>query len=165
LQYETYSQRVVPEAINFLATAILALAPPSFNLDPIPGTFPLRKDARELGVYLKPKLASKLQVRTADLPSLMDCDRFGKEYEQDKVDILGLALRLLGRYAEMHKDLVGFIEVFEPFYEIIYTLSNTNVPASIKVRAHGGCLTAMTEQELISLVVLARPSVRKNLKS
>jgi len=135
LQYETYSQRIVPEAINFLATAILALAPPSFNLDPIPGTFPLRKDSRELGVYLKPKLASKLLVRPADLPTLMDGDHFGKDYEQDKVDTLALALRLMGRFAEMQKDLPGFIELFEPFYEMVFALSSTNVPASLKVRS------------------------------
>jgi nucleolar protein 14 len=63
----------------------------------------------------------------------MDCDKFGVEYEQDKVDLLGLALRLVGRFAEMQKDLVAFIEVFEPFYQIMFGLSATNAPASIKV--------------------------------
>ena len=133
LQYETYSQRIVPEALNFLATTILAFAPASFGLDPVPGNFPLRTDVRQLGVFIKPKLASKLSVRPADLPSLMDCDKFGVEYEQDKVDLLGLALRLVGRFAEMQKDLVAFIEVFEPFYQIMFGLSATNAPASIKV--------------------------------
>lgn len=63
----------------------------------------------------------------------MDCDKFGAEYEQDKVDLLGLALRLVGKFAEMQKDLVAFVEVFEPFYEIVFALGATKVPASIKV--------------------------------
>lgn len=116
-----------------MATTVLALAPASFNLDPVPGSFPLRSDIRQLGVYLKHKLSSKLSVRPADLPSLMDCDKFGAEYEQDKVDLLGLALRLVGKFAEMQKDLVAFVEVFEPFYEIVFALGATKVPASIKV--------------------------------
>jgi hypothetical protein len=50
---------------------------------------------------------------------------------------MGLALKLVGKFAEMHEGTDAFGEVYEPFFEIVFALSGSKVPAGVKVSMMG----------------------------
>lgn len=123
LQFERLSKRLIPEAINFLINTVLHLAPHHYkDITLLPGSFPspdFDSDlCRPLSLQLNPKKPPILQ--TANLSSLIS----SRTSEQAKADLLGLALELIGRFANMYKGLDGFIELYQPISEIIQNLDD-----------------------------------------
>ncbi|KAF8738680.1 hypothetical protein AX14_010609 [Amanita brunnescens Koide BX004] len=126
LQYESLSKRFVPEAINFAVNAVVHLAPQGYeSASTLPGFFPapdFRSDLHE-----------KLRIRTSDevvtpgKANLLALLVTREPPEQDKMDLLALALNILGRYADMYKALEGFIELYEPILEIIQRIRKPKV--------------------------------------
>ncbi|KAF9450928.1 Nop14-like protein [Macrolepiota fuliginosa MF-IS2] len=118
LQYESLSKRFVPEALTFLANAFLHLAPTKYkDAASLPGYFPApdfrSENCRLLAMKTK---KSTPKPRKPDLTALLTLE---EPSEQAKVDLLAMALDLLGRFADMYKGLDGFLELCEPILEII----------------------------------------------
>ena len=119
LQFEVFSKRLVPEAINFLVNAVLHLAPHRYKeIASVPGSFPSPDFSSELRppltINIKKPSASAVQI--PDIAVLLSTE---KPTEQVKTDLLGLLFNLLGKYAEMYKGLDGFIELYEPVTEVL----------------------------------------------
>jgi Nop14-like family len=132
LQFETLSKRLVPEAVNFLANTILHLAPHGFR-DPtsIPGSFPspdFRSDlCRPLSMDVK-----KSRDLSAHKPNIKAILSRGDVDEQTKVDLLGLSLDLLVRFADMYKSLEGFLELFEPLSAMLHNIHTKKLSPSLQ---------------------------------
>lgn len=133
LQYEEMSKRLVPEAINFLYNALLHLAPHKFKSEgSLPGTFPSPDFKAEhcQTLTLNTKKAKKLSIQKPNLVSLLAEE--GSD-EQSKLDLLGLTLELLGKYADLYKSLEGFIELFEPALVILGGIKTDGLPVDVTV--------------------------------
>lgn len=132
LQFEELSKRLVPEALNFIQDSLLHLAPHRFNDEAsLPGLFPapdfLSERCKALGLGKK---AKKLDVRKPELAHLLDDSAVG---EQSKVDLLGLTLDLLGQYADLHKGLDGFIELYDPVVSLLDGVKADSMPSGLAV--------------------------------
>lgn len=136
LQYEELSKRLVPEAINFSINAVLHLAPSSLkNVTSIPGSFPSPDFHSDLcaPLAIDVKKSKHLDFRTPNLHQLLTDENY---QEQDKLDLLGLAFRLLDRFSEMYKSLDGFIELYQPVLDILTKLSITKLSEGVRVGLH-----------------------------
>lgn len=132
LQYEELSKRLVPEALNFLQNTLLHLAPHKFKDEAaLPGFFPSPdfKAAHSAGLTVGRK-AKKLDVQRPDLTTLLAGD---VAEEQAKVNLLGLALELLGQYADMYKGLEAFIELYDPVVALLEGIKQDALPATLAV--------------------------------
>jgi nucleolar protein 14 len=112
----------VPEAVNFAVNSVLHLAPHGWaDVAALPGAFP----APDFGLALCRGLAIrdlKNAVgagagKKAELAVLLTMTE--APTEEGKAQLLGLAVDLLGRFADMYKGLEGFIELYEPVLEIL----------------------------------------------
>lgn len=132
-QYEALSKRLVPEALNFLASALLLLAPHRFkDVSSIPGGFPV-PDLGELSLLrLNIKKAKKLAIRKPDLRSLLG-DVPHDDGEQNKVDLLALTFSLTAKFADYYKGLDGFIELYQPLRDILSGLTSINLTSDLQV--------------------------------
>ncbi|KAJ7849826.1 nucleolar protein 14 [Mycena olivaceomarginata] len=116
LQFEVQlSKRLVPEAVNFAVNSVLHLAPHGWaDVAALPGAFP----APDFGSALCRGLAIRdLKNTKAELAVLLTMTE--APTEEGKAQLLGLAVDLLGRFADMYKGLEGFIELYEPVLEIL----------------------------------------------
>lgn len=151
LQFEELSKRYVPEAVSFVVNAVLYLAPHTFSdAASIPGSFPapdLKAD-RATSISLDIKKAKELDVRPANLTSILT---EGVNDHQAKVDLLALALDLLGRFAEMYKDLDPFVEIYDPILQTLEKLKVKKLPQSLQVSS---ALRAARRYVLISILWL-----------
>ncbi|KAF9006737.1 nucleolar protein 14 [Cyathus striatus] len=119
LQYETFSKRLVPEAVNFLVNTILHLAPSHFkDVSDLPGSFPSPDFRSILCLPLQLNINRK-KPPIAQKSNLSNLLSDSKPTEQVKADLLGLALELLGRYADIYKGIDGFIELYQPILEVL----------------------------------------------
>ncbi|TFY63142.1 hypothetical protein EVG20_g6438 [Dentipellis fragilis] len=128
LQYEELSKRFVPEALNFAVNAVLHLAPHSYqNSHSLPGSLFSPDFGTEL--RMSDKKAKKLSAHKANLSELLNADN---DNEQAKVDLLGIALDLVGWFADMYKGLEGFIELFEPILEVVEHVKLEALPTDLQ---------------------------------
>ncbi|KAK2465987.1 hypothetical protein APHAL10511_001628 [Amanita phalloides] len=119
LQYESLSKRFVPEAINFMINAVLHLVPQGYeSVAVIPGCFPSpdvhSEPCQKLRIRSKP--GEVIYPGTANLPTLFATQDYA---EQAKVDLLALALNLLGSFADMYKGLEAFVDLYGPILDIV----------------------------------------------
>ncbi|KAI0776188.1 Nop14-like protein [Trametes elegans] len=134
MHYEKLSKRFVPEAINFLVNVVLHLAPhPYQDVASLPGNFPAQdfRSSFTLSLALTGKKAKKLSLGKPDLGRYLSDDSLD---EQAKVDLLGLSLELLGRFADMYKSLEGFIELYTPVQEILGSVNTSGLPSDLEIR-------------------------------
>ncbi|KAG1904084.1 Nop14-like protein [Suillus fuscotomentosus] len=154
LQYEGLSKRLVPEAINFSINAVLHLAPSSLKNDTsIPGSFPSPDFHSDLcaPLAIDVKKSKHLDFRTPNLCQLLTDENY---QEQDKLDLLGLAFRLLDRFSEMYKSLDGFIELYQPVLDILTKLSITKLSEGVRTQA------SSLQDKLTRLLKFARQARR-----
>ena len=131
LQYELLSKRLVPEAVNFAVNAVVHLALHGYeSVSTLPGIFPAPDFRSDLLQKLRIRVKSGVVV-TPGRANLLALLVTREPAEQDKMDLLALALNILGRYADMYKGLEGFIELFEPILEIIQQIQK---PKRLQVR-------------------------------
>lgn len=119
LQFEELSKRFVPEAVTFAINTVLHLAPHSYqDAASLPGSFPTPdfKSERSVALSLDTKKAKQLTVGSPDLPRIL---AGASSDEQSKLNLLSLALDLLGRFAEMYKDLDAFVELYDPILQVL----------------------------------------------
>jgi nucleolar protein 14 len=132
-QFEHLSKRLVPEVINFLINSVLHLCPHQFkDVSSLPGSFPspdFHSDlCRPLSITVK-----KVGGLTMEKPNLVNIMCASTPNEQTKVDLLALAINLLGRFAHMYKDLDGFIELYRPVQDITFKLDANKLPTELQV--------------------------------
>lgn len=141
LRYEQFSKRFVPETINVVLNAILHLSPHRFkDATSVPGAFPCPDLNSDLcrPLRLSKKHAKTLEPNPPVLPALLSSKLGEKtEVEQRKVDLLAVALDLLGRFGDIYKSLEGFIELYEPALEILEGLQLEGASSGLQV-----CLSA-----------------------
>ena len=133
LQYEQLSKRFVPEAINFLANAVLHLAPHKFaDKARVPGFFPCPDYGSEHcpSLTISGKKARDMVPKQPQLTQLLSGEDID---EQDKVDLFGLTMDLLRRFADMYKGLDGFIELYEPLVELLSGVKPSGLPSVLSV--------------------------------
>ncbi|PFH50129.1 hypothetical protein AMATHDRAFT_61585 [Amanita thiersii Skay4041] len=136
LHYEVLSKRFVPEVINFLINTVLHLAPHGYKTSSsLPGTFA----SPDFGSNQYPDLTLNTKSgkgRIPTKPNLLALLSLEEPNEQAKADLLGLALDLLNRFADMYKGLEGFIELFEPILEIIQNIKTRRLAEEFQSRIH-----------------------------
>ena len=133
LQFEAISKRFVPEAINFLVNSVLHLAPHKYQeISTLPGSFPSPDFRTDLCRSLS--LSRNVQNGpTPQKPNLLSLLAASNLNEQSKVDLLGIALNLLGQFADMYKALDGFIELYEPILVILENIQLKYLPDGLRV--------------------------------
>ncbi|CDO73803.1 hypothetical protein BN946_scf185015.g132 [Trametes cinnabarina] len=134
MHYEKLSKRLVPEAMNFLVNSVLHLSPHFYkDAASIPGSFPLQdfKTSMTSMLSVDAKKAKELTLGKPDLAQCLSGEDFS---EQQKVDLLGLALELLARYADMYKGVEGFIELYTPIHEILGAVQSSSLPSDLASR-------------------------------
>lgn len=112
----------MPEATNFLFNALLILAPHSLERKDIPSPFPILDFEKHSELAVKTKAASKLSPEPAPLVEIINWDSTHAVPEQHKIDLLAVTYALIGQFAELYKELPGFIELFTPFHAIAASL-------------------------------------------
>ncbi|KAG8777045.1 nucleolar complex protein 14, partial [Serendipita sp. 397] len=133
MQYEDFSKRLVPEAINFTVQSLLLLSSSSYtNAKSIPGSFPV-PDIDIIGSKLHFKLKKARDIAPGQ-PRLFDIVNETLTGEQPKLDLLCTALELIRRFAEVYKPLDGFIELFSPIVDILQHLIVNKLPTSVHDR-------------------------------
>ncbi|KAF8897899.1 nucleolar protein 14 [Infundibulicybe gibba] len=118
IQFEELSKRYIPEAVSFLTNTVLFLAPHSYEAPSLPGSFPSPDFGSELCQSLAIKPGKKLNDYAARKANLVELLTLKQPNELAKLDLLNLSFQLLGKCAEMHKGLDGFIEIYEPVLQI-----------------------------------------------
>ncbi|KAG2149303.1 nucleolar protein 14 [Suillus clintonianus] len=154
LQYEELSKRLVPEAVNFSINAVLHLAPSSLkNVASIPGSFPSPDFRSDLcaPLTIDVKKSKHLDFHTPNLHRLLTDVHYE---EQDKLDLLGLAFRLLDRFSEMYKSLAGFIELYQPLLDILTKLNIAKLSEGVRTQA------SSLQDKLTRLLKFARQARR-----
>jgi nucleolar protein 14 len=132
-QYEELSQRLVPEAINFLLNTLIHLFPHKFTADTLPGAFPCPDFASEQcrSLKIKSKAGKSLKPTTPDLSSIL----LGKVDNEDqvKVDLLSVTLALAENFAKLYGSSDAFIELFEPTLEVLEGVKIADFSETLKV--------------------------------
>ncbi|KAI0650474.1 Nop14-like protein [Trametes meyenii] len=134
MHYEKLSKRFVPEATNFLVNTVLHLAPHSYqDTTSVPGDFPLQdfRTAQTLSLAIEVKKAKKLSTHKPDLGRYLSEGVLG---EQAKVDLLGVSLELLRKFADMYKGLEGFVELYTPIQTVLGSIRSGSLPADLATR-------------------------------
>ncbi|CCL98246.1 uncharacterized protein FIBRA_00240 [Fibroporia radiculosa] len=134
LQYESLSKRIVPETVNFLANSVLHLAPHTFaDKSSLPGFFPCQdfgsKQCASLAIDF-----SKMKKTTLGKPNLPQLLSDTDTSEQGKLNLLGLSLELLDRFADMYKSLDGFIELYDPILRLLDGVRSQSFPEGLLER-------------------------------
>ncbi|KAG8692855.1 nucleolar complex protein 14, partial [Ceratobasidium sp. 395] len=141
LQYESFSKRLVPEAINFLVNACLHLGPHKFTIKNLPGWFPAPDLNSPLCQNIRLKSSSKTTPSTPNLSTLIGLEGNGES--QDRVNVLALAFTLLARFAQMYASLDGFVELFSPVHKVLEGLALSKHSAELQKR-HASTLDAIS---------------------
>ncbi|KAG8906997.1 nucleolar complex protein 14 [Tulasnella sp. 403] len=132
IQYQTLSHRLMPETLNFLLNACLLLSPHSLKKSTLPGNFPapdFTKDTLK-PLKLNSRKASSPEPRTPDLLALLQPI---EPQEQHKADLLNTVFTLLSKFAELHKGLEGFVELFQPVVDVLSALETACYSPPLKV--------------------------------
>ncbi|OBZ70498.1 putative nucleolar complex protein 14 [Grifola frondosa] len=88
------------------------------------------KSKRCSSLAIRTRKAKKLAMNKPDFAKLLTS---GPD-EQAKVDLLGLTLDLLGRFADMYKGLEGFIELYDPIASILDAVQTDDLPSELAAR-------------------------------
>jgi nucleolar protein 14 len=146
LQYESQSKRLVPEALSFLAQALVLLLPLKGEMQNY-GHYPLPDFGR-------PELAdlcvkSKAETPSTFPPNLLALLQNGTETSQSRADLLSLGLTLLSDFATMYNPLPAFIEMFAPIQAVLDGVVLKRLSAALVVR---GCRYTHNNSILINIV-------------
>lgn len=122
----------MPEAVNFIAAAVLAL-------------LPRRKDAASVSTYPDLQSPSTNLYISSTLGSspnqpvnlayclAISSESSDMEADQSKVDLLSVTLRLIETYATMYSSHDAFIELLSPIRVILESSRVAKVSPAIKV--------------------------------
>jgi len=117
LQYENRSNRLVPEAINFLIDAVRSLSLRRSDSAGLVRSAPFPPSRHNFGPLCV--LNDKARTIPVNRPDLVSVISDKGNNLQANVDLLGLAVDLLARFSELYKALEGFVELYEPALQIL----------------------------------------------
>jgi nucleolar protein 14 len=150
------SRRLLPEAINFIASSLLIL-------------LPRRKDAKAVTYpeLLAPETDLKLPTSSTtvpadpvDLASALD----GDDSDEVKTNLVAVALRLIPTYAALYSSSAAFIEIFKPITSVLEGSRLPKQSPVLKVRliavacADGQTLHSTTSATLTRMLGFAQTS-------
>lgn len=143
------SHRLMPEAVNFLFNACLCLSPHSFTPSTLPGSFPAPDLLSDSLRIIKSKQSKKLEPRTPSLVNMLSHQDVVSS-EQSKVDLLNIAFGLVGKFGELYKSSLGFVDLFEPGHAILQALNTSAYSPSLKVSFPHSSIVPRHPRELTS---------------
>ncbi|WWC61126.1 uncharacterized protein I303_103705 [Kwoniella dejecticola CBS 10117] len=118
-QYEALSNRVLPEAVNFVASTMLALLPrrKGFEANTV---YPDSK-ANDVNLFVDPAAASAPQqpVNLASAINSAKSESSPEQVEQIKANLLGVAFKLSQTFAALYASSEAFIELIGPLAKVI----------------------------------------------
>ncbi|KAF9438168.1 nucleolar complex protein 14 [Entomortierella beljakovae] len=126
LDYQALSKRIVPEAINFLATSLVYLAPKGVftDVESLPGIFPiLEVDRTRLQMTTSGLKSVEFTKLSIDVFKMKDSDLEKNSY---RVSAISVATDLLLKYALLYASTSAFKELFEGPNELLKTLSSVS---------------------------------------
>ncbi|KAI1293188.1 nucleolar complex protein 14 [Mortierella claussenii] len=136
LDYQKLSKRAVPEAINFLSSSLVYLAPKGTfteDVESLPGLFPIQEvDKTQLQMTTKGLKAVDVERLSIDLFKMKDSALEKNIY---RVSAMSAAADLLMKYALLYASTSAFKEMFEGPIKVLETLStNSHFSSSLKTR-------------------------------
>ncbi|EIN11075.1 Nop14-like protein [Punctularia strigosozonata HHB-11173 SS5] len=149
--WEARSQRFVPEAVAFCANAIARVAPTKWkDGKELPGAFPIPAWNVTRGLRVKKGDSIIVEVAKPNMVQILASEDVNQA--KTKVDLLNVAVTTLWRFADMYKDLDGFIELFEPILELLDGVQARKLPHALQTQL------ASTRDALARLLKFARQS-------
>nr|XP_019002599.1 nucleolar protein 14 [Kwoniella mangroviensis CBS 8507]OCF66060.1 nucleolar protein 14 [Kwoniella mangroviensis CBS 8507] len=145
-QYEVLSNRVLPEAVNFVASSILAILPRRKGFE-VNKTYPDSK-ANDVDLYVDPSAAAAPQqpVNLSQAINSAQSELSHEQAEQTKVNLLVVAFKLSQTFATMYASSEAFIELIQPLAKVLE-----------------GCRVAKLSQEVKTLHAAAYTSLSRSL--
>ncbi|WVQ98733.1 hypothetical protein IAU59_005864 [Kwoniella sp. CBS 9459] len=138
-QYEALSNRLVPEAVNFIASAVLSLLPRRKGFE-INSTFPDIK-ATGIDLFVSPT-ASAIPSQPVNLPAAFNLSD-GEGVEQTKADLLAVAFSLAQTFATMYANSEAFVEMVSPVARVLEGCRAAKLPQELKTK-HAAAYTALS---------------------
>jgi nucleolar protein 14 len=135
IQYEAVSNRLVPEAVAFVSNIIILLAPSKFSKTK---DLPLLTFCPDFGTAIHRQMIvtddglrslKPNEVNLANLLSGHDSD------EQARINLLFVSIKLLRKFAEMYRDMDGFLELFQAAVTILQGSELKNSSSELQVCA------------------------------
>lgn len=117
-QYESFSKRLVPEAVNLLMNAVLLLAPSEIESKsdlPDFGFFPDLWKSVHRSIRLRDN--TNIKPRPANLSSILSGS--ADNLEQTKVDLLAVSLMLLKKFGDLYQKLDGAAELLGGMHTVV----------------------------------------------
>lgn len=125
LEYENFSKRLVPEAINFLLNSMLRLHRRSYNSkDAVPGNFPCLDFKNDEQDTLRLACVDSGDFAPPNLVEILTPNMDESKSENHKINMLALSIDLLARFADYYKSLDGFVELYQPALDILENIVN-----------------------------------------
>ncbi|CAG8607361.1 5960_t:CDS:10 [Rhizophagus irregularis] len=120
-EYQALSQRIIPEAINFLFTTLVYLAPKNtFNNTPsIPGTFPFPNSINSIPSILQIKDGKNIEIKLLKFSEILNKNVDNLDTDDFRVSVLLATLHIIELYAKLYNSTSAFIELFNPVSELL----------------------------------------------
>ncbi|CAB4442152.1 unnamed protein product [Rhizophagus irregularis] len=120
-EYQALSQRIIPEAINFLFTTLVYLAPKNtFNNTPsIPGTFPFPNSINSIPSILQIKDGKNIEIKLLKFSEILNKNVDNLDTDDFRVSVLLATLHIIELYAILYNSTSAFIELFNPVSELL----------------------------------------------
>ncbi|GBB85519.1 hypothetical protein RclHR1_12000011 [Rhizophagus clarus] len=120
-EYQALSQRIVPEAINFLFTTLVYLAPKNtFNNTPsIPGTFPFLNTINSIPSILQIKVGKNIEIKLLKFSEILNGNFDNLDTDDFRVSVLLATLHIIELYAKLYNSTSALIELFDPVSELL----------------------------------------------
>ncbi|KAF9171713.1 nucleolar complex protein 14 [Mortierella sp. AD011] len=126
LDYQTLSKRIIPEAINFLGSSLVYLAPKGTftDVESLPGLFPILEiDNAALQMTTKDLQSVEVEPLPIDIFMMKDAALEKNSY---RVSAMSATADLLLKYALLYASASAFKELFDGPIELLKTLSSVS---------------------------------------
>ncbi|KAI7870935.1 nucleolar protein 14 [Spinellus fusiger] len=132
LEYQKISKRLLPEALNFLHSSLVILAPKNICKD-VSGIFPLSDNTAKLNI--KDTKCAKLE----SIPSVKFDNICSENTEEQGNSAVGLSLvqgvlRMLERFLQLYASTPALVELFQQTHDVIVALQSVSWHSDIETR-------------------------------
>ncbi|KAG0047714.1 nucleolar complex protein 14 [Gryganskiella cystojenkinii] len=135
LDYQPLSKRVVPEAVNFLSSSLVYLAPKGTfkDVESVPGSFPIM-DLDKTGIQMVKEGLSSVEVERLSMDMFKMKDSV-LEKNSYKVAAMSAAADLLLKYAILYASTTAYTEMFQGPMQLLKQLSShSQFSSSLKTK-------------------------------
>ncbi|RIA96440.1 nucleolar protein 14 [Glomus cerebriforme] len=133
-EYQALSRRIVPEALNFLFTTLVYLAPKNTfnNISSIPGTFPFSNSINSIPSTLQIKDGKKIETKLLNFSEILNRNVDNLDNDEFRVSVLLANLHIIELYAKLYNSTSAFIELFNSVLELLSSYPLDKFSESIK---------------------------------